>query len=62
MTTQLKEALKNLARAKKISLQEILKIAENISDPWQEARGILRHKKISGLKYQKRVRKEWSQR
>ena len=62
MTTAIKEKLNQLAKESGLN-PKTLKQVENLlirtNDPWEEAKGILRHKKIDALKYQKKVRREW---
>jgi hypothetical protein len=59
MATQLREKLNDLLIQKKLSKNELKKILTVLSDPWEDARGILRDKKVDAVKYQKETRKEW---
>ena len=59
MTIQLKEKLNKLAGEKGITKKELKELLIKISDPWEEARGILKSKKINAVKYQKKMRREW---
>ena len=62
MTTATKEKLNQLAKEAGFgseTLQQIESLLSKATDPWEEAKGILRHKKIDALKYQKKVRREW---
>jgi len=59
MSTLLREQLMNLVREKKISPKEMSRIMLNISDPWEHARGLLKHRKISAAACQRKLRKEW---
>ena len=59
MSTLLREHLTELVREKKISPKEMSKIMLNISDPWEQARGLLKHRKISEVTCQRKLRKEW---
>ena len=60
MSVQLQEAIKTLAKAKKITAEKLVAILREVRDPWQEVKGILGHKRISGTRYQKAIRKEWN--
>ncbi len=59
MSVLVKDHLNELVRNKKISTKEMSEIMLTISDPWEQARGLLKHKKISAVAYQKKLRKEW---
>lgn len=62
MTTALKEKLNKIAKEAGIkvkTLDRIERLINEATDPWEEARGILKHKKIDPLKYQKKIRREW---
>ena len=58
MTIQLKEKLNKLAGEKGITKKELKELLIKISDPWEEAMGILK-RKINAIKYQKKMRREW---
>ncbi len=59
MNLPLQEAIKTLVKAKKLTAEKLATVLREASDPWQEARGVLKHKKINGLTYQKSLRREW---
>lgn len=59
MGTLLRERLEELVRDKKISPKEMSKLMQNISDPWEQARGLLKHRKIIAVACQKKLREEW---
>lgn len=48
-----------LLKEKKISIGQLKDLLTTINDPWEEAKGILKNKKIDSLKYQKKIRREW---
>lgn len=58
MTTQLKEALRAIAKEKKITPQEVMGLLK-AGDVWKEVRGILKYGKTKAQQYQKEMRKEW---
>ena len=55
-----RERIEELVRDKKISPKEMLKLTQNISDPWEQAKGLLKHKKISAVACQRKLREEWN--
>ena len=59
MTTQLKEKLNTLIKEERLTAEEIKELARMLSDPWEEARGILKYKKLNALKCQRNLRREW---
>jgi len=59
MSTLLRDHLEELLRDKKISPKEMSKLMQNVSDPWEQARGVLKHRKINAVACQKRLRAEW---
>ena len=62
MTTVIKEKLNRLAKEVGLNpktLRQIENLLTRATDPWEEAKGILKHKKIDALAYQKKVRREW---
>ncbi len=60
MVTLVREQIEELVRDKKISSKEMLKLIQNISDPWEQAKGLLKHKKINAVVCQRKLRKEWN--
>jgi hypothetical protein len=60
MGTLAREHIEELVREKKISPKEMLKLIQYISDPWEQARGLLKQKKISAVACQRKLRKEWN--
>jgi predicted DNA-binding ribbon-helix-helix protein len=56
---QLQEVIKTLAKTKKMTVAKLVAVLREAGDPWREARGILKHKKLSGPAYQKSLRREW---
>lgn len=59
MAMLLKEKINNLVKKKGINIEELKELLITLSDPWEDVRGILKHKKIDALKYQKKIRREW---
>ena len=62
MTTVIKEKLNQLAKEVGLNpktLKQIENLLTRATDPWEEAKGILKHKKIDALEYQKKIRREW---
>lgn len=62
MTTAIKEKLNQLAKEVGLNpktLRQIENLLTKATDPWEEAKGILKHKKIDALEYQKKIRREW---
>ncbi len=59
MSVQLQEAIKILAKTKKLTAAKLAAVLREAGDPWHEARGVLKHKKVNGLAYQKSLRREW---
>ena len=55
----MREHLAELVRDKKISPKEMSKLMQNVSDPWEQARGLLKHRKIGAVASQKKLRGEW---
>ena len=62
MPTRLEEKLNQLTKHKKITRATAYGLLRELKDPWQEVRGILTTKKIVGVKYQRKIRKEWQSR
>ncbi len=59
MNVKLKEKLNNLVKEKRLTPQELKELAVASRDPWEEARGMLKGKKIPPVKYQKNIRQQW---
>lgn len=59
MNVRLKEKLNNLVKEKKLTPQELNELSIASRDPWEEARGLLKGKKISPVKEQKKMRQQW---
>ena len=57
-TIKEKEKLHTL-RKEKYTAEQLRKPAKLGGDPWEAVRGILRHKKIDPMRYQKKIRREW---
>jgi hypothetical protein len=56
-----KLSLLEKARSRNLSIDELRSLIEDISDPWLEAQGLLKKKKVPNpVKYQKSIRKSWS--
>jgi hypothetical protein len=45
-----------------IDVKEILKYRKTLPKSWIKAVGLLKHKKINPLKYQRQIRAEWEKR
>jgi hypothetical protein len=60
MGTLLREHLAGLVRDKKISPNEMSRLMQHVSDPWEQARGLLKHRKMGAVAYQKKRRGEWN--
>jgi hypothetical protein len=45
-----------------INVKEILKSRKTLPKSWIKAAGLLKHKKVNPLKYQKQIRAEWEKR
>ena len=54
-----KERLVSLVKEKQLTKAMLKRLLLKISDPWEDTRGILRHKKINALRYQKKMRQQW---
>jgi len=54
-----REHIEELVREKKISPKELSALMKDISDPWGQARGLLKHRKLSAVACQKKLREEW---
>lgn len=59
MGTLEREHIKELVRGKKISPKELSALMKDIADPWEQARGLLKHRKLSAVACQKKLREEW---
>jgi hypothetical protein len=59
MSMLLREHLEELVRDKKISPKEMSTLMQNVSDPWVQAKGLLKHRKINAVACQKKLREEW---
>ncbi len=59
MGTLLREHIEEIVRDKKISPKEMAKLIQNISDPWEQAKGLLKHRKINAVGRQRKLREEW---
>lgn len=65
MPIDVKEKLNKLARAGKIPqklIQELEAAALWRGNPWEDVRGMLKHKKINPVAYQRKIRQEWERR
>ena len=60
MATLVREHIEELVRDKKISTKEMLKLIQNISDPWEQAKGLLKHRKVTAVACQRKLREEWN--
>lgn len=59
MTVHLQEKLNTLVKERKLPSRLVDDILKEIHDPWMEAQGLLKNKKINPVRYQKKIRKEW---
>ena len=54
--------MQNSQQAKVITPEEAKKLRYPLPESWKKAAGILKGKRIDGVKYQRQVRKEWDDR
>ena len=54
--------MKNNSQATILTPKEVMEYRVPLPASWKKAAGLLKGRKIDGLKYQKQIRKEWDER